>query len=105
MFRTVLSFAGFAVREAGDGYTALNLVEQERPNAIVLDLGLPNVSGEVVLQELAATPVTRSIPVVIVTGLPGAHEYEQAACVLRKPITPDRLVHTVRACLLAASST
>ena len=103
MFRTALSFAGFDVREAGDGYSALSLIEQDPPEGIVLDLGLPTVSGHAVLQELAATAHIRKIPVVVVTGMPGEHAYAHVACVLRKPVTPDRLVNTLRACLVAGS--
>jgi DNA-binding response OmpR family regulator len=103
MFRTALTLAGFDVLEAGDGYGALNTIDQHPPDVIVLDLGLPAVSGHVVLQELAAKAHTRQIPVVVVTAMPGEHRYESAKCVLRKPIAPDRLVDTVRGCLAAGS--
>jgi len=104
MFRMALSFAGFDVEEASDGYIALHLIEQRRPNAVVLDLGLPNVSGYVVLQDLAARAQTRDIPVIIVTAQPGVAQPPGAACLLRKPVTPERLVETVRSCIAAGSS-
>jgi DNA-binding response OmpR family regulator len=104
MFRTALSFAGFDVQEAGDGYTALKSIDRHRPTAIVLDLGLPNVSGYVVLQDLMAQAHTRDIPVIVVTGQSRAEQPEGAACLLRKPVTPDRLINTVRGCILAGGA-
>jgi hypothetical protein len=52
-----------------------------------------------VRQDIAAQAHTREIPVVVVTGVPGSHEGLNVACVLRKPVTPERLVLTVRSCL------
>lgn len=102
MFRTALALDGFDVREAGDGLDALRLIDAETPDAVVLDLGLPLISGYTVRQEIAAHAQTRYVPVVVVTGLPGTHDELDAACVLLKPVTPDNLVRTVRMCIAAA---
>ncbi|MGH9410266.1 MAG: response regulator [Vicinamibacterales bacterium] len=103
MFRTALTFGGFDVREAADGHTALAEIEQHCPDAIVLDLGLPTLSGHIVLEELAAHAHTRNTPVVVVTGHESPIQTEAMACVLRKPVTPDRLVRQVRRCIVAGS--
>jgi len=102
-FRGVLALADFDVREAADGYSALRAIEQWRPSAIMLDLGLPGISGQVVLQELASQALTRNIPVIVVTGQL-AESMEGAACLRRKPVSPDRLVNTVRACITAGGA-
>ena len=99
MFRTALAFAGFAVREAGDGYDALRIVDQYPPDLVVLDLLLPTISGMTVQQEIAAQVVTRDIPIVVVTGSALKVDETQVACVLRKPVMPDALVSAVRRCL------
>jgi DNA-binding response OmpR family regulator len=99
MFRMALGFAGYRVIEAADGLNALRLLDVELPKAVVLDLGLPLVSGQTVRAEIAAHAHTRDIPVVIVTGQAGNHNQLDAACVLRKPLSPDRLVQTVRSCI------
>lgn len=104
MFRMALGFAGFRVIEAADGLNALRLLDVERPKAVVLDLGLPLVSGQTVRTEIAAHAHTRDIPVVIVTGQPGDHNGLDAACVLRKPLSPDRLVQTVRSCIASGGA-
>ena len=105
MFRTALALEGYRVLEAGDGLDALRLLDGHDIDLVVLDLVLPLVSGHVVLQDVAARAVTQNVPVVVVvTGSPGPHDDLQASCVLLKPVTPERLVQTVRRCLVAGSA-
>ena len=99
MYRTALGFGGFNVVEASDSLTALHLLDQHPPDIVVLDLMLPTVSGLVVQQEIAAHAHTRKIPIVIVTGSDMCLDHVDVPCVLRKPVTPDRLVNAVRSCL------
>lgn len=99
MFKTALAFAGFNVREAGDGYDALRMIDVDPPDLVVLDLMLPTISGAVVQQEIAAQALTRDIPIVIVTGSSMPFDETRVACVLRKPATPNQLVDAVRQCL------
>jgi CheY-like chemotaxis protein len=99
MFRTALAFAGFRVLEAGDGFRALQLLDADPPDLVVLDLGLPVVSGLIVREELAAQVHTRNIPIVVVTASKGPHEGLDVACVLYKPVTTEQLIETVRRCL------
>lgn len=103
MLRSALTFADFDVREAADGHTALAAIEQYQPAVIVLDMGLPTLSGEIVLQELAGQLHTQNIPVVVITGQDDVRYTEHMACLLRKPITPDRLVKTVHSCIASGS--
>jgi CheY-like chemotaxis protein len=99
MYRTALGFGGFNVVEAADGLTALHFLDQRRPDIVVLDLMLPTVNGLIVQQEIAAHAHTRDIPIVIVTGSDMCLDHVDVPCVLRKPISPDRLVDAVRSCL------
>jgi CheY-like chemotaxis protein len=101
LFRTTLALAGFEVREAGDGLEALQRIDADPPDLVVLDLVLPGVSGVVVYQEIAAQAVTRHIPIVVITGSAIAEHELDVACFLRKPISPDRLIEVVRTCLAA----
>jgi DNA-binding response OmpR family regulator len=98
-YRIALAFEGFEVREAATGLDAITSIDRWPPDLIVLDLMLPTVNGFEVLQELAAQAHTREIPVVVVTGSPERLDYLDVACVLRKPISPDDLIRTVRRCI------
>lgn len=99
LYRTALAIAGYTVREASDALDALRQIDGDPPDLVVLDIGLPMLSGVVVQQELAAQVFTRNIPIVVVTG--SDETITEVACVLRKPVTPDRLVDEVRRCLAA----
>lgn len=99
MFGVALMFAGYQVLEAGDGMEALRRIDSHRPDLVVLDLGLPALDGLAVHQEISAHAHTRHIPIVIVTGSDANLDHVRVPCVLRKPITADRLVDVVRHCL------
>ena len=101
MFRHALSVAGYAVSETADGINALRFIELLRPDLIVLDLGLPLMSGLDVQREVAAHANTQNVIVVVVTG--SADELDGLAvdCVLRKPVSPDHLVDVVEKCFAA----
>ena len=97
LFRISLALAGFQVREAADGYQALAALEDQTPNVVVLDLGLPRVSGFTVLEEIEAREDMRGLAVVVVTGLNVSEERD--VMLLRKPVDPPALVGAVRRAL------
>jgi len=99
MFQIALSLAGFDAAEARNGYEALQRVDDDPPDLIVLDIGLPDVDGSVVLQDLVEQGLARRIPVVVVTARTEPIEHVNVHCVLRKPVDPYELVRTVKACL------
>jgi CheY-like chemotaxis protein len=103
LFRTALALAGYDVIEAGDGLEALRWIDQAPPDLVILDLLLPRISGLAVQQEIAAQAVTRQIPIVVVTGSTMSAKDLDVACFLRKPVSPDRLIETVRSCLTAGA--
>jgi two-component system response regulator PrrA len=95
MYRNALRLAGFEVETAENGMTALWFIDQAPPDAIVLDLHLPGVRGDVILHEIAARPDLCHIPVIIVTGSDVQLVVAQANAILRKPVDVGRLVAVV----------
>ena len=63
--KTALNLAGYDVITAGTGQLAQKLAETERPDLIVLDLGLPDIDGFQVLRELRTYS---TIPIIILTA-------------------------------------
>ena len=61
-----LSDLGYAVQVAVNGAEALRLVALYQPDVVLLDLAMPNVSGDVVLERLRDADPT--LPVIVVTG-------------------------------------
>jgi DNA-binding response OmpR family regulator len=98
LVRDYLERAGFAVRTASDGRAALDLAHTEKPDLIVLDLGLPKLDGLDVTRELrksSGAPIimltARAEETDRVTGLElGADDY------ITKPFSPKELVARVR---------
>lgn len=64
----ILGQKGFEVVGANGGVEGLRAVRNERPDLILLDLMMPDLSGWEVYQQLKADPVLREIPVVVVTA-------------------------------------
>jgi two-component system cell cycle response regulator len=59
---------------AADGATGLAIAREERPDLVLLDLGLPDISGLEVLQRLRRDPACRDIPVIALTTTGAATE-------------------------------
>ncbi len=102
----VLRDEGFEVWEAGTGQDALQKVKQ-KPDLVVLDLRLPDMSGLEVCKRIKQDPRTAAIPVLHLTATYGAGQ-EQAAALeggadayLTQPVEPIVLVATIRALLRA----
>jgi DNA-binding response OmpR family regulator len=104
LFRTALALEGFDVVEAGDGLEALLRIDQSPPDLVILDLLLPGLSGIVVQQEIAAQAMTQQIPIIVITGSDVGADDLDVACFLRKPVSPDQLIATVRTCLASGAS-
>ena len=103
VFRLALKRSGNTVVAVEDGVAALRYIESARPDVIVLDMGLPRLSGRDVLRELRANPMTLNIPIIIVTGNDISDSPERAGLlVLQKPVDVDALSSAVGACLRRA---
>ena len=92
LYRDALSLAGFKTCEAANGYEALQCLEHQKIDLVVLDVVLPLYSGHVVRAELAAQ--APGIPIIVVTGTDDP--VPNVSAVMRKPVSPDQLVHAVR---------
>lgn len=96
LYRAALVAARYEVVIATDGLSALTLIDRQLPDVIVLDLGLPRVTGWDVYRDLRARPETEALPVIIATGSePRDIREEDVAAFLRKPVDPDALASAV----------
>ncbi len=67
-FTVLLEESGYRVVGAPTGAAALRLAGEDRPDLVILDLGLPDVSGLEVARALRRAPETARIPIVALTG-------------------------------------
>ena len=86
---------------AADALQAMSVAMKERPDAILLDLGLPGGNGLMVLQRLKANTALSAIPVIIVTAedpqVAEARTSEAGAVAfLQKPVDQDKLMAAVQ---------
>jgi DNA-binding response OmpR family regulator len=70
----ILEQQGYDVMEARDGLEGLAKAEFKKPDLILLDLMMPDVSGGRMFDEMKDHPATSGIPIVVVTGKPDAHD-------------------------------
>ena len=97
---------GMAVIEARTGRDALEAAAREKPDAILLDVMMPEMDGATTLAALRRDEATAGIPVLFLTAkaLPGEVERLKglgAAAVLTKPFDPSALAGQVREALAA----
>jgi CheY-like chemotaxis protein len=99
---------GYEVREATTGLEALEILEKERPDLIVMDIQLPGMDGLEVTRKIKGQPSMADIPVIAVTSyaMKGDREKALAAgCVgyVTKPIDKTIFIQEVAARLGAKS--
>ena len=92
---------GFAVATATNGVDAIRKTRALLPDLILLDVKLPELDGFAVCEILRNDPSTSSIPVVMITGLPGqltrcAGIESGATDFVSKPFNPDEIVSKVK---------
>ena len=99
-----LKAQGYTVALAADAASALTVVNRERPDAILLDLGLPAGDGYLVLERLRKIKTLAAIPVLIITSR-GDDETRKrveamgVAPVLVKPVGTEVLLAAIRSAL------
>jgi two-component system, OmpR family, alkaline phosphatase synthesis response regulator PhoP len=104
-----LQRAGYRVTTACDGQEALEKIEAEPPDLVVLDVRMPHLDGFEVLRRLKGDPGTQHIKVVMLTGkkwdadiVEGWHSGADAY--LTKPFSPIELLATVSELLSTSGS-
>jgi CheY-like chemotaxis protein len=95
---------GWRVITAASGAEGLLQAQTEHPDAILLDIAMPDMDGEATLQQLRSHPLTASIPVILVTAkaqLSDQSHYAQlgVAGVVIKPFDPFELAEYIRTTL------
>ena len=90
---------GFSVREAASGASGLAIARERPPDAIVLDVIMPEQDGWSVLQEIKADPRLCEIPVILATVVADREMGLAFGAInhLTKPVDPDKLLQTLNA--------
>ncbi|MCC6657900.1 MAG: response regulator [Rhodocyclaceae bacterium] len=92
---------GFEVAVAGDGETALRLIEEKRPDLVLLDIMLPKKNGFEVCQAIRANPDWQAVKVVMLTAKGRDTEVAKGTALgadayMTKPFSTKDLIAQVR---------
>jgi CheY-like chemotaxis protein len=99
MYGLYLQRMGCTVFTAIDGESAVEQAMAVLPDLIVLDLAMPRVTGWAAAKRLRRSPLTRGIPIVALTALPGARESARMSgcdAFMSKPCLPQLLWCEIR---------
>ena len=98
LVRTRLEAAGYEAHTARNGAEALDRISQLRPNAMVLDINMPEMDGFAVLRALKTSD--KCVPVLLLTARHAADDVKRAVALgakdyLTKPFTESQLLARV----------
>ncbi|MGB4420592.1 MAG: response regulator [Candidatus Saccharimonadales bacterium] len=105
MYRMKFESAGLEVKMAGNGARGVELVEDFKPDIILLDLQMPEMDGTAALEIIRKKPWGKNIPVIILTNLGeeeapkklkdlGIHSY-----IVKANLTPNQVLERVKKAL------
>ncbi len=104
-----LKNAGYRVLTARDGQEALELAQQEKPDLLITDYHMPQLSGLELCRRLKQDPATSHIPAIMLTARgyelePADTEQSGILRMLSKPFSPRHLLSTVEEVLAGAAA-
>ena len=99
-----LAGAGFVVKSASDGSSGYLLLEQEKPDLLVLDIMMPGMDGNEVLARLRAHPDKKlaNTPVIVLSNvwdkqqILKAKEFNVAEYMIKANFTPDEILAKIQ---------
>ena len=100
LLNDVLEAYGYEIVKTGSGAAVLDLARQHRPDLVLMDIQLPDVSGLDAVRQLKEDPQTRAIPVIAVTAFAMAGDERRALdrgcdAYIAKPIMLREFLATV----------
>ncbi|PWT71547.1 MAG: response regulator [Proteobacteria bacterium] len=101
MLRVTLTDAGFVVLQGVDGQNGLDVLGQQRVDAVITDINMPIMDGYEVIRRLRQSPMHKSTPILVLTTESDAEKKKLARDAgatgwMVKPFDPERLIATVR---------
>ncbi len=101
LLRLVLEYEGHTVQTAYTGQEALEALEEEQPDLVILDIMMPDINGIEVCARIRATPHLAHLPIAILTAKPGEEDRIRAMeagadAYWMKPLSPRQLKQRIR---------
>src|SRR5262245_45988744 len=105
IYRNKFSIEGFQVEIALDGHVGLELVRSFRPDAVVLDLMLPKLTGIELMKKIRAEPEFEKLPLIVFSNtyltqmVQDAWKAGATKCLSKSNCTPKQVIEVVRSAL------
>lgn len=100
LLKETLQAEGHSVDTAYDGNSALEKISQQSPDALVVDVNMPGISGLEVTKTLRSQPATRHLPILLLTGEAAKDvisiDNDPRLSCLEKPVDLDTLTARLR---------
>ncbi|MBI4781645.1 MAG: response regulator [Oscillatoriophycideae cyanobacterium NC_groundwater_1537_Pr4_S-0.65um_50_18] len=98
--QTVLEIEDYTVALVGNGWAAIDMIQELRPNVVLLDILLPDMIGYSIVERIRQNPNTCEIRIVLTTASSILNESEAMAsgadAFIRKPLDPDYVLEIVK---------
>lgn len=107
MYRIKFETEGYDVETAENGKLGLELIEKMKPDIILLDLMMPEMNGDEMLERLRKTPFGKDIKVIILTNMGESEapdslkQLNVSAFIVKANMTPRQVAELVKAQLAA----
>ena len=104
LLRSQLRFSDYDIITASSGQEALDLIQSARPNAVLLDIMMPDMDGFEVLEAIRNNPATEELPVIMLTSVSEFEHHAHATMkgangYLTKPLVTNQLIEALDAIL------
>ncbi len=105
IYRNKFSVEGFTVEVASDGISGLGMVETFRPDAVVLDLMLPKMTGVEFMKQVRANANFKALPVIVFSNTYLTNMVQEAwkagatKCLSKANCTPNQVIEVLRGML------
>jgi len=102
IYTTKLKKVGFEVCVSRDGESALQLIEKERPDLVLLDIVLPHIDGWEILRKIKNNEKLKDIKIIILSNLGQKHEVEKGLklgatkYLIKAHYTPTQIVEEIK---------
>ena len=95
-----LTASGYSVLKAQNGKDGISVARQRKPDLVLMDINMPEMSGDVAKETLKDDPITRDIPVIASTGLVTEKEASKPGIggniFIAKPISSPELLRRIK---------
>lgn len=101
LYEVILKNAGYQICVAKNGQEALELVEKEKPDLILMDMMMPDMDGVKAIEELQKNKLTQDIPIIMISGATKEMDFMKTVLMgpvgyIEKPFNSQKLLYQIK---------